>query len=100
MFTRGSVRRYHDVPAVPRVNVPGYMRQETVNGIQQTWAIARPNSSPGAMGGPVTVRGPGMLARPGALQRGGIMPLTPAKPKLEMDPSDPSTWQRQYSFTA
>jgi hypothetical protein len=29
----------------------------------------------------------------------GTFPLVPSKPKLMMDPSDPSTWQRQYVFT-
>jgi hypothetical protein len=29
----------------------------------------------------------------------GTFELTPSKPNLMMDPSDPSTWQRQYVFT-
>lgn len=28
-----------------------------------------------------------------------IPPFQPAKPRLMMDPSDPSTWQRPYVFT-
>ena len=33
------------------------------------------------------------------MYRGGSLPLTPSRPHLEMDPSDPSTWQRPYRFT-
>jgi hypothetical protein len=29
----------------------------------------------------------------------GTFPLRPSRPRLMMDPSDPSTWQRQYVFT-
>lgn len=35
----------------------------------------------------------------GGIQTGGMVPLTPSYPKLMMDPSDPSTWQRPYRFT-
>lgn len=36
----------------------------------------------------------------GALQiTGGSVALVPVKPRLMMDPSDPTTWQRQYQFT-
>lgn len=98
MLTRGSVRRYFEAPAVPRTNIPGYVRTEESRGIQQTWAIARPNSSPSALGYPVFINGPGIQAKPGALVRGGMVPVVPAKPRLEMDPTDPSTWQRRYAF--
>ena len=33
-----------------------------------------------------------------ALHTGGAMMITPRKPRLMADPSDPSTWQRQYVF--
>ena len=36
---------------------------------------------------------------PGTLITGGAQMLTPVKPRLMMDPSDPSTWQRRYQFT-
>ena len=34
----------------------------------------------------------------GALATGGGLRLFPVKPRLMMDPSDPSTWQRHYVF--
>ena len=43
-----------------------------------------------------------MTATPpaGALERPGAMPkLNMRRPRLMMDPSDPSTWQREYRFT-
>lgn len=42
---------------------------------------------------------PAGVLQPGALITGGSLPLTPAKPSLMMDPSDPTTWQRPYQFT-
>ena len=35
----------------------------------------------------------------GALHTGGAQMLGMAKPNLMMDPSDPTTWQREYRFT-
>lgn len=35
----------------------------------------------------------------GALQSGGAQMLIMRKPKLMADPSDPTTWQREYRFT-
>ena len=35
----------------------------------------------------------------GRMYRAGTVPVVPSKPSLMMDPSDPSTWQRQYVFT-
>ena len=35
----------------------------------------------------------------GNLRVAGTQPLTPGRPRLMMDPSDPSTWQREYRFT-
>lgn len=37
--------------------------------------------------------------QPGMLITGGAAMLNPVKPRLMMDPSDPSTWQRTYRFT-
>lgn len=34
----------------------------------------------------------------GAIESGGAQMLMMRKPRLMMDPSDPSTWQRPYSF--
>ncbi len=99
MLTRGGVQRYHNIPAATQVALPGYVKEQTTNNILQTWAITRPVSSPGGVSYPAFVTGPGMQAKPGALTRGGIMPLSPAIPKMAMDPSNPETWQRQYTFS-
>ena len=37
-------------------------------------------------------------AVPNAMVSGGALRLIPRKPRLMMDPSDPSTWQRHYVF--
>jgi hypothetical protein len=42
----------------------------------------------------------GQAVNAAAPQRGGAQMFAPAKPKLMMDPSDPSTWQRPYEFPA
>lgn len=33
------------------------------------------------------------------MMRGGVTGLTPRPPKMMMDPTDRSTWQRPYRFT-
>jgi hypothetical protein len=97
MLTRGHVwHPYFPLP-VERQTIPGSIRVSEHKGITQTWAVARPVVSPVGLGAPLYLAG---NERPnGPFQRGGMMPLTPAKPNLEMDPSDPSTWQRKYTFT-
>jgi hypothetical protein len=35
----------------------------------------------------------------GAMQVGPTPALVPVKPRLMMDPSDPTTWQRPYRFS-
>ena len=44
---------------------------------------------------------PGASHRPtmGRMHRGGFQPLVLQQPRKMMDPSDPSTWQREYRFT-
>jgi hypothetical protein len=37
--------------------------------------------------------------RTGQVPAGGAQWFEPVKPKLMMDPSDPTTWQRAYRFT-
>ena len=39
------------------------------------------------------------LPTQGRMYRGGMMPVQARQPHLMMDPTDPSTWQRPYSFT-
>ena len=99
MLTRGSVQRYHDIPAATVASTPGYVREQTSSGITQTWAITRPVSAPAGVAYPAYVTGPGMTAQPGVLFRSGMMPLSPARPRMAMDPSNPETWQRRYTFS-
>lgn len=94
MYTRDSLDRNFTVYAPPPVTTPGYARSSTRNGIVQTWAIVRPGSGPQPDGAPFYISG----YRPNALIRGGTFAVTPARPNVEMDPTDSSTWQRQYYF--
>lgn len=105
MLTRQMVVHDYDDRGVPApVNVPGsiMLRQAgtgTQSNITAAMPISRPNSSPShANGGPFYSAG-SYQYRPNVLQRGGAMALTPAQPRVEMDPSDQSTWQRPYLFS-
>lgn len=71
----------------PRV-FPGAMRSNTINGIVQTWAVSRPSAAPTPKYSP-----------PPPVSRGSGVGFSPAQPNVEMDPSNPQTWQRQYRFT-
>lgn len=66
----------------------GAVRTTIVNNVATSWAIARPVSAPTPQYSPPV----GLWRPPG-------MALTPSAPKVMMDPSDESTWQRQYRFT-
>jgi hypothetical protein len=101
MLTRGvPVHQYTSaIPAA--VNTPGAYVDRPVGAFNSRknvvarMAIARPNSSPAPEGAPWYLGGShGMVG----MQRGGVGSFTPAKPRLEADPSDPTTWQRQYRF--
>lgn len=97
MITRGYVSHaYSPVPVVP-VNRDGAVRIARVNGITQTWAIARPSSGPHPVGAPFYVN---EWATPtNVIFYGNTPQFSPARPKIQMDPSDPSTWQREYRFS-
>lgn len=68
----------------------GFKHQTGAGGWQSTRTAAYLAGSSGAPAYPP----PGALHRPGAVPTLGM-----ARPNLMMDPSDPSTWQRQYRFT-
>src|SRR4029077_7530357 len=81
-------------------NKAGMIRVKVVDGIPHTWAIARPggmytpNGAPHYLAVPDQNRGlQNQIVRSGAPTLG--LPVA----KLEMDPSNPLTWQRQYRFT-
>lgn len=97
MLTRKHV--FHtSAPVQPaQVVVPGIVRTERVNNITQTWAVSRPMSSPSPAGGAPFYLG--MATPPNILVHGGALNVIPARPRVEMDPSDSDTWQREYRFT-
>lgn len=66
----------------------GTIRVTQVNGIDNTWAIARPVSAPTPQYSP-----------PASISRGSGVAFSPATPNVEMDPTNQQTWQRQYRFT-
>lgn len=104
MLTRGETHRTYQNRVPQRVMNPGFVKitkpggTNTNSNVVQTWAIARPGSSPGVEGAPfylTTYRYP-----PNSLIRSGASePLNLTQPNLEMDPTNPNTWQRQYRFT-
>lgn len=67
---------------------PGAVRTVTINGLTQTWAVTRPSAAPAPKYSP-----------PASISRGSGVGFSPATPNVEMDPSNPATWQRQYRFT-
>lgn len=95
MYTRDSLNRNYTVYAPPSVVAPGFVRMTVHKGIPQTWAVVRPGSSPDPNGAPFYTSG----YRPNIFQYGGVFQVKPARPNVEMDPSDKSTWQRQYYFS-
>lgn len=95
MYTRDSLDRNYTIYSPPPVATPGFVRAQMVKGIPQTWAITRPGGAPQADGAPHYVSTYGQ----NQMIRGGFLGLIPARPKVEMDPSDPATWQRRYRFS-
>lgn len=106
MLTRLTVSHPNPDPVQPgRIITPGAMADRPLGAfnahkpnIVARMPIARPNSSPVVAGAPFYL-GPAYQYNQGGLIGGGAVTLSPAKPNLEMDPSDQTTWQRAYSFT-
>jgi len=96
MLTRDEITHHFPIP-LTRVTAPGFMRVTRNKNIVHTWAIARPNSGFSPTGAPFYIAG--QEGQNGVLLRGTTPTLTPSQPKTQMDPSDPTTWQRQYRFT-
>lgn len=84
-----SMPNHQYVPATyaPQVQ-QGTIKVVSVNGVENTWAIARPVSAPTPKYNP-----------PASISRGSGVGFSPGKPNVEMDPSNQQTWQRQYRFT-
>lgn len=96
MITRPNMVHAYAPTGVPKVGNTGAIRVTVHRGIPQTWAVARPTGGYDPVGAPFYITG---NARPnGLLLRSGSQAVQPAKPNVEMDPSDPTTWQRDYQF--
>lgn len=100
MLTRGHFSPAYSSQKPAPVVSPGVVKVESHKGIPQTWAVARPSSSPSPHGAPLYLGlSPWQYAPRNELVRGTGFELGMSKPKLEADPSDSTTWQRQYRFT-
>lgn len=104
MFTRQSIVRDTD-PIMPApVNTPGAVVERPTGAMNSNknvvaaMPIARPNSSPSPDGAPFYI-GAAYRNPQYTMVRGGALRLIPSAPKVEMDPSDASTYQREYRFT-
>jgi hypothetical protein len=104
MLTRGMVQHTSD-PEVPQpVNTPGAIVERPTGAFNNNtnvvaaMPIARPNSSPSPIGAPFYL-GSAYSNPAYEMIRSGTVRLTPTAPKLEMDPTDPTTYQREYRFT-
>lgn len=90
MMCRPMNQHQYDAAPYPQVAYPGAVKVVYVKNVPTVWPVTRPMSAP------VTPN-----PTQGTLFRGGTamfrMQLT--APNVEMDPSNPATWQRQYRFT-
>lgn len=100
MITRkGFVRNFGVVPAY-HDNIGGMIKTATVNGVEHTWAIARP-------GGVYTPNGCPHYLNVADANRGLMNHVVRSKQpalylpaqQVAMDPSDTQTWRRPYRFT-
>jgi len=88
MITRAGFMPAYGAEKPERENAVGYTREYERSGVNYVVAISRPVHA--------------WLSKlaPGDLIRTGINPrLLMSKANIEMDPSDPTTWQREYLFT-
>lgn len=89
MITRMMNTHQYAPAPYPQVNYPGSVKTVYIKNIPTVWPVTRPMSAP------ITPN-----PQSGYLLRGGTgmfrMQLT--APNVEMDPSNPATWQRQYQF--
>lgn len=97
MITREGIAHAYAPTGANRVGSQGAIRVTMHKKVPQTWAVARPTGGFDPVGAPFYITG--SAAENGPLARGGSQAVRPSKPNVEMDPSDPTTWQRQYRFT-
>lgn len=103
MYTRGIPQSAYASLTPAHTNIPGAMVIRPTGAVNSNknivavMPIARPNSSPSGIGAPFYITG---YQYPGnAMQRGGSMSLSPSRPRVETDLTDPTTWQRDYRFS-
>lgn len=91
MITRAMNSHQYTPAPYPQQNFHGSIRTEYINTVPNSWAVTRPTSYPVSPHQEMN----GGLARGGH----GMFQLQLSAPNVEMDPSNPATWQRQYLFT-
>lgn len=96
MITRQAF--WHPYAAVKpgTIRQAGFIRVTQVNNVTNTWAIARPLTAPDPNGSPFYL---GYGTRANDLAMSGFQKLKLRPSRVEMDPSDSTTWQRSYRFT-
>lgn len=100
MLTRGQVcHQYYPAP-VAWIRTSGAVRvtmkgNNFSKGVPQVWPIMRPSTHPYPNGAPFYVTG----HRINNVERAGLLALQLPQQKVEMDPTDQSTWQRSYRFS-
>lgn len=100
MFTRGHLAPQYSTPAPTHINLPGYLKVEERKGVPQMWPVARPCYGWTADGAPYYLGTPRVNRAPqNRLIRKAGFAFAPSQPAWEMDPSDHTTWQRQYRWT-
>lgn len=97
MITRETIAHAYSPTGASRTGKQGAIRITNHKGIPQTWAVARPTGGFDPVGAPFYITG--SVAENGPLARSGSQAVRPHKPNVAMDPSDPTTWQREYRFT-
>jgi hypothetical protein len=95
MYTRQTVRRNYGTPTPEQVSIPGFVKAELNNNIVNTWPIMRPVAGWSATSASLVSDG----YPENMIIRGGATALQSLRPRVEMDPSDPRTWQRSYLFS-
>lgn len=104
-FTRGALTHQYFPAPVTTERTPGAVRVSLTRrnsnpwmpGIPMVWPIMRPSTAPNPNGAPFYINGYPDYRE--LLQRGGAQAVKMLRPNLEMDPTDPATWQREYRFT-
>lgn len=101
MLTRGHFAHAYTSRKPAHHIGAGTVKVKEVNGIPQTWAISRPSASPASDYSAPLYLSPSTVSPPrqNSVLRGGTFGLALPGMRVEMDPSDVTTWQRNYRFT-